>query len=241
MRYVLAAWRPLTAGIVVCSVLAGCTGPTEPSGLTLPRPHLAAEPVGTVSADAVTLPPRAVRTAGHRPAPSGLPISHPEWEADRHHPWRYIVIHHSATDSGSAESFDRGHRARGFDELGYHFVITNGNGQTDGRVQVGSRWIKQKWGAHCGNTPDNEYNEYGIGICLVGDFRDRQPSGAQLASLRELVRFLCRTYGIGPEAVIGHCEAPCAVTQCPGPGLQRIVQTVLRADAKQVQDELAGR
>ncbi|GAH80957.1 unnamed protein product, partial [marine sediment metagenome] len=36
-------------------------------------------------------------------------------------PWRWIVIHHSASESGSAATFDQWHRARGWDELGYHF------------------------------------------------------------------------------------------------------------------------
>lgn len=221
--------------LVILLLALGCAGPTESAGLYLPSPHLSAEPADPPSATAVHL--AAPVEAPASPAPPAVPDA---WQARRkQHPWRYIVIHHSATDTGSAESFDRGHRARGFDELGYHFVITNGQGQTDGRVEVGSRWLKQKWGAHCGNTPDNEYNEYGIGICLVGDFRHTRPSRAQLAALRKLVRYLCRTYRIGPERVIGHQEAPCAVTQCPGPALQRIVQTVLRADAQKALGELA--
>src|SRR5687768_8035868 len=46
--------------------------------------------------------------------------------------WNWIVIHHSATDNGSATSFDRSHRARGWDGMGYDFVIDNGRGAQDG-------------------------------------------------------------------------------------------------------------
>ena len=77
----------------------------------------------------------------------------------------------------------------GWDELGYHFVIGNGRGTPDGMIEVGSRWHKQKHGAHC-KTPDNYFNNHGIGICLVGDFTKRRPSAAQMASLEQLVRFL---------------------------------------------------
>ena len=56
------------------------------------------------------------------------------WRAQGYRPWRYIVIHHSATASGNAAEFDREHRARGWDGLGYHFVIDNGVGGPDGRV-----------------------------------------------------------------------------------------------------------
>src|SRR5689334_14457349 len=31
--------------------------------------------------------------------------------------WQYIVIHHSATPAGNAASFDRMHKAKGWDEL----------------------------------------------------------------------------------------------------------------------------
>src|SRR4051812_3753672 len=51
--------------------------------------------------------------------------------------WQYIVIHHSATPSGSAAAFDRMHRAKGWDELGYHFVIGNGTMSGDGQIEVG--------------------------------------------------------------------------------------------------------
>jgi len=139
------------------------------------------------------------------------------WQApgtNRH--WRYIVIHHSATRRGNAQQFDVAHRNRGWDELGYHFVIDNGYGGPDGRVEVGSRWAKQKHGAHTGGTPNNEYNELGIGICLVGDFTGRMPSSAQLAALKRLVAYLAARYNIPPENVITHRDAPGADTDCPG-------------------------
>ncbi|MFP3938557.1 MAG: peptidoglycan recognition family protein, partial [Phycisphaerae bacterium] len=128
--------------------------------------------------------------------------------------WRYIVIHHSATDNGNADLFDAAHRRRGWDELGYHFVINNGAGGPDGRVEVGSRWRRQKHGAHC-RTPGNEHNEHGIGICLVGDFSNHRPSQAQLHALRELVGRLAAEHEISADRVMGHLEAPEQTTACP--------------------------
>lgn len=149
------------------------------------------------------------------------------WAAVGYRPWRYIVIHHSATEHGNAALFDKAHRARGWDQLGYHFVIDNGRGGPDGRIEVGSRWPIQKWGAHC-KTPDNRYNDYGIGVCLVGDFTDRLPSRAQLASLLRLTDYLMRAYGIPPERVIGHRNAPNTSTQCPGRTFHSYIRNVLR-------------
>lgn len=132
-------------------------------------------------------------------------------------PWRFIVIHHSATDSGSAAQFDRAHRDKGWDELGYHFVIGNGRGSRDGMVEVGPRWPRQKWGAHA-KTPDNQYNDYGIGICLVGNFDNTRLTAAQEASLARLVAYLMRTYNIPASRVIGHKDTGRS-TDCPGRNL----------------------
>ena len=49
-------------------------------------------------------------------------------KADR--PWRYIVLHHSASASGNYDQIDGEHRKiLGIDGCGYHFVIGNGIGQ----------------------------------------------------------------------------------------------------------------
>ena len=61
--------------------------------------------------------------------------------------WTWIIIHHSDSAYGSAAIMDQWHRARGFDELGYHFVIGNGTNSGDGQIEVGPRWPKQKWGS----------------------------------------------------------------------------------------------
>lgn len=161
--------------------------------------------------------------------PGGQPQPGPSaWNVSTSRAWKYIVIHHSASDTGNAATFDQMHRAKGWDGLGYHFVIDNGQGGTDGRVEVGYRWQQQKQGAHTGRTPDNEYNEAGIGICLVGDFTHRRPTARQLESLNNLVRFLCQRYGITSNHVIGHRDAPNAKTECPGDMLYDYVYQQLR-------------
>lgn len=129
-------------------------------------------------------------------------------------PWQWIVIHHSATTWGSAAIIDKWHRDRGFDELGYHFVIDNGSvGCPDGQIEVGPRWPKQKWGAHT-KSADNRFNEYGIGICLVGNFDVDQPTPAQMQSVARLAAYLMRTYHIPSSRILGHGEIK--PTDCPG-------------------------
>lgn len=128
--------------------------------------------------------------------------------------WRFIVVHHSATSSGNAARFDRDHRDRGWDELGYHFVIGNGSMSGDGQVEIGPRWIKQKQGAHAKVRGHPEYNELGIGICLVGNFNEGRPSEVQMQSLARLTRELMHRYGIPKSRVLGH--GMLKPTDCPG-------------------------
>lgn len=130
--------------------------------------------------------------------------------------WKYVVLHHSATAGGSAQSFDTFHRQqRGWQGgLGYHFVIGNGIEQGDGTVVAGPRWYEQTAGAHANSA---EYNDYGIGICLVGNFDEKPPTPAQVSAARALIVRLCRQYGIGPQNVVGHNDIRRGgATACPG-------------------------
>lgn len=135
----------------------------------------------------------------------------PERPSDR---WECIVVHHSASDIGGAERFDKWHRAKGWDGLGYHFVIGNGTDTPDGKVEVGFRWAQQAHGAHC-KTPDEFYNQHGIGICLVGNFDNYTPTAAQQRSLVRLCRFLCKRFKIGPDHIYTHGGIT-GKTDCPG-------------------------
>ncbi|MEZ6045526.1 MAG: hypothetical protein R3C11_08100 [Planctomycetaceae bacterium] len=56
--------------------------------------------------------------------------------------WKWIVIHHTATDKGSVESIHETHLKRRdkngnpwLSGIGYHFVIGNGQGMEDGDIE----------------------------------------------------------------------------------------------------------
>lgn len=206
--------------IALALALAGLAGCTDGKGLrilnSLPNPILSARlPKTAPVADlpAKPHPERSVPQLSYASVLMNVPAAWYPPVADRD--WQVIVIHHSASDVGDAHVFDAAHRARGWDELGYHFVIGNGTGTPDGYVEVGSRWKKQKHGAHC-KTPSNYYNEYGIGICLVGNFDESSPSPAQLATLRRLLTFLSLRYHISADRLYGHGEVRGTHTRCPG-------------------------
>jgi N-acetylmuramoyl-L-alanine amidase len=130
--------------------------------------------------------------------------------------WSHIVIHHTATEKGSASTIDSLHYRRGFPNgLGYHFLIDNGTqGKAVGQVEVGPRWIKQADGAHANAAG---MNEKGIGIALIGNFSEtRRVPEPQLSSLVFLVNALRKHYGIPLERVIRHRDVPGKNTECPG-------------------------
>ncbi len=162
--------------------------------------------------EAVYVQPDAWRSSGGYPA-GWIPSPGKEKR------WKAIVIHHSATDSGSMSSFDDYHRnGKNWDGIGYDFVIGNGRGSGDGQVEVTYRWRDQIPGAHVGGTPDNWANVDAIGICLVGDFTKTRPTYRQMQSLKQLVRFLQQRYNIPRSSIHGHNDTPgyTGGSECPG-------------------------
>ena len=136
-------------------------------------------------------------------------------KADR--PWKYIVLHHSASATGGYDTIDREHRERlGWQGCGYHFVIGNGTESPDGRIEVARRWADQKLGVHCRDGKNPDVNEYGIGICLVGDLEKAPPTDRQIAAARALVAYLGGRYRISPDHTETHAHLAASPTSCPG-------------------------
>ena len=116
-----------------------------------------------------------------------------------------IIIHCSATRAGQdlrAKDIDRIHNQRGFNQIGYNFVV-----DLDGTVENGRPLSID--GAHC-NTKgfsDFSYNKHSIGICYIGGLdANGKPADTrtdwQKVSLRNLVAKLCKEYPI--IEVLGH-------------------------------------
>jgi hypothetical protein len=108
--------------------------------------------------------------------------------------WKYVFIHDSTTDGGSAATL--GESAEG---LADHFVIGNGDGCGDGELQIAQRWHRQKEpGKVEGRTrlrPDC------VTICLIGDFSRSLPTSTQMLRLKQLVTALQARCDIRAENV----------------------------------------
>ena len=120
-----------------------------------------------------------------------------------------IVIHCSAVrpnQTSSAKKIDEWHKDRGFNGIGYHYVV-----RRDGTIEPGRP--ESVIGAHCVN-----HNRHSIGVCYEGGLDIRgQPADTrtaeQKAALRQLLEDLHRRY---PRAlIVGHCDLNPA-KKCPG-------------------------
>jgi N-acetyl-anhydromuramyl-L-alanine amidase AmpD len=76
------------------------------------------------------------------------------------------------------------HLAKGWEGLGYHYVIHKNGDVWKGRPE-------HRNGAHA-----TGWNEKSIGICLAGNFDATMPSEAQIASLRGLLKEIKAKYPI---------------------------------------------
>lgn len=117
---------------------------------------------------------------------------------------RRIIVHHSASPlTTTLEDIKRWHLERGFDDIGYHYVI-----ESNGLIRYGRPLPLM--GAHAKGS-----NWDSIGVCLVGDMtrEDRRWTWDQWETLYQLVGSLKL---LAPHIeIIGHREARGAATECP--------------------------
>jgi N-acetyl-anhydromuramyl-L-alanine amidase AmpD len=110
-----------------------------------------------------------------------------------------VVIHHSLTvdrvDTKDSEAFANYHiNTKGWAGIGYHYVI-----DSEGRIEKTND--ERVVSYHVGDA-----NQRSIGICMIGDFRDSEPTEKQYSACIWLVKDIQRRY---PSiAVKGHSEMP---------------------------------
>ena len=118
-----------------------------------------------------------------------------------------IIVHCTATKAGqrfTVRDVRKWHLERGFNDIGYHFLIL-----LDGMIQEG-RPI-EKTGAHC-----KGHNQNSIGVCYVGGLdKDGNPADTRTDEQKEallwLLKDLKRQY---PNATI-HSHRDFAKKACP--------------------------
>ena len=130
-----------------------------------------------------------------------------------------IIIHCSATPEGrdvSADTIRKWHKAKGWSDIGYHYVI-----RLNGDVEQGRP--VERAGAHCTGR-----NRNSIGVCYIGGVakdgktpKDTRTE-AQKASLKELVGKLQAFYQISSSSIHGHYHY--AAKACPSFNVEQFIE-----------------
>lgn len=132
-------------------------------------------------------------------------------------PINCLCIHHTASPSGNVVQFRKEHKARGWRDIGYHYIIGNGHGADDGELQVGRPEAMEGSAVYSANAGK-------LHISLVGQFDANspgctgKPSRAQFDTLGEWLLKKGHQYGLRSGAIKGHKEVtiPGHSTLCPG-------------------------
>ena len=130
-----------------------------------------------------------------------------------------VIVHCSDSPGGTVADVREWHKANGWADVGYHYVIENGRtvgglisvDSEDGLIRPGrDEWLD---GAHA-----RGWNDRAIGVCLMGR---AEFSRRQRGALYALAASLLHRHGLGPSALIGHCELDPRKT-CPNLDMDRV-------------------
>jgi len=155
----------------------------------------------------------------------------------------HIIVHHSAGSGGTVDEIRLMHmRDRGWSDIGYHALITNGKDlggapsdiACDGMAFQGRP--ESRAGAHCSNAY-GRHNAYTLGVCMTGNYMVSQPSKAQLLRLSRVIADWCGRYGIpcDREHVKGHREmSGHESNDCPGDNLLATLDAVVNTARKRL-------
>jgi len=126
-----------------------------------------------------------------------------------------LVIHHSAGASGNVRTFRAEHIARGWSDIGYHEVITNGHGGPDGSIEQGRPHNQVGAAVFGANTGK-------LHVCLVGNFQHDdlgytgKPTRSQMQALGHWLLVNGRRYHYAKVTDHRSCAIPEHGTLCPG-------------------------
>lgn len=126
----------------------------------------------------------------------------------------HIVLHTAAfRGEANAELITQWHLENGWDDIGYHYVITGS--MFDKKSKIESGRPLHYHGAHA-----RFFNHKSIGVCVTGHGDHMEWTQAQIDNLSKLVSDLMDAYQIPLKKVIGHRDTPWEKLKrnktCPG-------------------------
>ncbi len=205
--------RPMPSGQSM--VVPPPTQPAPVPGSPAPQPQPATPPPAVATAGPIKAIPRS-SWAKADPIPARLnPMGEVNMVTVHHEGWTPVYFDDARSTADRLDGIRRSHIDRlHAADIGYHYVIDRG-----GRVWQGRSLAYQ--GAHV-----REHNENNLGIMVLGNFDQQQPTSAQLATLRGTLVTLCKQYRLNTKKVFTHQELN--KTECPGRVLQAHMTTLRR-------------
>ena len=141
---------------------------------------------------------------------------------------KQIIIHCSASNFGNCKLINEWHIKRGWDEVGYNYIIPNGYSTNkayenkkedilDGEIEIGRDL--EKIPAHV-----YRHNRDSIGICLIG-YDEDDFTNPQLISLSTLCIKLMKDYNLTTKDIFCHYQYDNSKS-CPGMEIEKIRRMV---------------
>ena len=114
--------------------------------------------------------------------------------------WSRIEISYSRTAAGNIDRLAKSNGLTSSADLNFHFVICNGQGETDGRIQATEKWRRQRPCLPGGNW-------YGTGrrtirLCVIADGLKTLPTDCQVKRTAALAEALARKFDIPSQKIL---------------------------------------
>lgn len=121
--------------------------------------------------------------------------------------WWGLMIHHTATSKqATVEVIRKLHKARGWDDVGYHYLVMI---DLAGRGHLKEGRSTKYVGAHAGVA---KYNENYIGLAVMGNYSENSMGEQLYQDVLAAAVHICKKYQM--KSVLGHRDIK--ATQCPG-------------------------
>lgn len=131
--------------------------------------------------------------------------------------YQSVVVHHSASDISDYRSIRKDHHARGWFEIAYHFVLSNGSTAIPrSHLYPTRRYFFGIWSVA---TRSPRFNMTALHLCVVGNFEDSAVPGDLRLALGHALAEIQARHDIPADELFIHRD--CSATACPGQYIDR--------------------
>lgn len=112
--------------------------------------------------------------------------------------WDYIEVYYSGTISGNVDQLAKFAGLSSSEEVNFHFLVCNGTGCQDGRIQATARWNSQAAALPATNWTGPSQT---IRICVVADGVRALATDTQIQRTTDMAESLAREFNIPKDNI----------------------------------------